>query len=40
MSGKLKEVLEKLEQAKQIIKDQQAEIDRLNKLIKILGEHE
>lgn len=40
MSGKLRDVLEMLERAKQTIKDQQAEIDRLNKLIKILGEHE
>jgi hypothetical protein len=40
MSAKLMQVLEKLEEAKRIIKEQQREIDRLNNLLRILGENE
>jgi hypothetical protein len=36
MSAKLKQVIEKLEEAKRTIKEQQKEIDKLKKLIEIL----
>lgn len=39
MSGKLKEVLVRLAEAKQLIKTQQAEIDHLKKLLDILRKH-
>lgn len=39
MSGKLIEVIKKLEEAKHLIKEQQKEIDKLNKLINILKEY-
>jgi hypothetical protein len=39
MSAKLIQVLEKLEEAKRIIKEQQKEIEHLKHLITILGEH-
>ena len=39
MSNKIKEILEKLEQAKQIIREQQKEIDRLKKLLEILKKY-
>jgi hypothetical protein len=39
MSQKLMEVIKKLEEAKHLIKEQQKEIDRLNKLINILKEY-
>ena len=40
MSAKLMQVLKKLEEAKRVIKEQQKEIDRLNNLLRILGENE
>ena len=39
MSNKIKEILEKLEQAKQTICEQQKEIDRLKKLLEILKKY-
>ncbi len=39
MSNKIKEILEKLEEAKRTIREQQKEIDRLNKLIEILKKY-
>ena len=36
MSGKLKQVIVKLEEARRTIQEQQKEIDRLKKLVEIL----